>query len=267
MTLSFDFSKKSVFVAGGTSGINLGIARAFANSGAAVGVISRSQEKVDAAVNSLKNSASKTMGWSADVRNPGEVVEAANAFADAASGIDILVSGAAGNFLAAAKDLSPNGFKTVVDIDLLGSFNVIKAVYPRLNKPGAAIISISAPQAYVPIEMQVHACAAKAGVDQITRVLAKEWGPEGVRINSISPGPIAGTEGIERLTPKGRDMGDQADLTIQTVPLRRYGNIDDIASMAMFLSSDAATYVSGAVIPVDGGWGVTGPVRSPSAEN
>ncbi|MEY2756635.1 MAG: hypothetical protein RIR33_413 [Pseudomonadota bacterium] len=247
--LSFDFSAKSVFVAGGTSGINLGIAKAFAEAGASVGVISRSQDKVDAAVEALAELEARAYGWSADVRNAEAVDAAVDAFAGAVGGIDIVVSGAAGNFLALAKDLSSNGFKTVVDIDLLGTFNVMKAAYPRLNKPGACLINISAPQAYMPIERQVHACAAKAGIDQVTRVLAKEWGPEGVRVNSISPGPIAGTEGLERLAPND-------DAVVESVPLRRLGTRDDIAAMAMFLASDAGAFISGAVIPVDGGWGL-----------
>jgi len=256
----FDFSGKAVFVSGGTSGINLGIALAFARAGANVGVMSRSQDKVDAAVRQLAALGGQAFGWAADVRRAEAVDAALATFAERAGGVDIVISGAAGNFLSPAKDLSPNGFKVVVDIDVLGTFNVMKAAYPRLNKPGACLINISAPQAYVPIEQQVHACAAKAGVDQITRVLAKEWGPEGVRVNSIAPGAIAGTEGLERLAPKdGAGAVDAA--VVRTVPLRRYGVIEDIASMALFLASDAASYVSGAVIPVDGGWGVTGPVR------
>ena len=95
---------------------------------------------------------------------------------------------------------------------------------------------------------QIHACAAKAGVDQITRVLALEWGPEGIRINSISPGPIGDTEGMRKLSGSG---GGQA--TIDMVPLRRMGTREDIAWLAMFLASPYATYISGAVIPCDGG--------------
>ena len=115
--------------------------------------------------------------------------------------LDILVSGAAGNFPALANDMSPNGFKSVVDIDLLGSFHVLRSAFPYLTKPGASVINISAPQAFVPMPMQSHVCAAKAGVDMLTRTLALEWGPYGIRINSISPGPIADTEGMRRLAP------------------------------------------------------------------
>ena len=106
-------------------------------------------------------------------------------------------------FQSAASKLSPNGFKSVVDIDLIGTFHVMRGAYPHLKRPGACIINISAPQAFIPMELQVHVCAAKAGVDMITRTLAMEWGPEGIRVNSIIPGPIAGTEGMAKMDAYG----------------------------------------------------------------
>ena len=248
MSSSFDFSGKRVFIFGGTSGINLGIAHCFARNGAAVAVASRSQEKVDTAVAELGETAS---GYSLDVRDV-EAVE--NALADHGGEIDVLVSGAAGNFPAFAKDLSANGFKSVVDIDLLGSFHVLKSALPYLKKPGASVINISAPQAFLAMPMQSHVCAAKAGVDMLTKTLALEWGPMGIRVNSISPGPIADTEGMRRLAPTEKIL----ELTKRSVPLQRLGITDDIGNAAMFLSSDAGTYVSGVVLPVDGGWSVAG---------
>jgi NAD(P)-dependent dehydrogenase (short-subunit alcohol dehydrogenase family) len=254
MTATFDFQGKRVFVFGGTSGINLGIARCFASAGANVAVASRSQDKVDAAVAELESLGSASSGYSLDVRDA-EAVE--QALADHASGggaIDILVSGAAGNFPALANDMSPNGFKSVVDIDLLGSFHVLRAAFPHLAKPGASVINISAPQAFVAMPMQSHVCAAKAGVDMLTRTLALEWGPYGVRVNSISPGPIADTEGMKRLAPNEA----VANQYKKSVPLQRFGKANEIGHAAMFLSSDAAAYVSGIVMPVDGGWSVAG---------
>ncbi len=260
LTRSYDYTDRNVFVAGGTSGINLAIAEAFARAGARLGVLSRKADKLAAATERLRAFDAGALAFQADVRDAAGVDQALAEFSSAVGSIDVLVSGAAGNFLAPAKDLSPNGFKVVVDIDVLGTFNVMRAAYARLRKPGACIINISAPQSYVPFSLQVHACAAKAGVDQITRVLAKEWGPDGVRVNSISPGPIAGTEGLDRLAPK--PSGETADRVVQSVPLRRYGTVDDISAMALFLASADASFVSGAVIPVDGGWGMTGPGAS-----
>ena len=259
--LVLDFTGKTVFVMGGTSGINLGIAEAFAAQGARVSVASRSQEKVDAAVVTLSGHGGEAMGFSADVRDV-EAVKAAFAGAqDRFGAIDVLVSGAAGNFPAPASNLSPNGFKSVVDIDLLGTFHVLHAAYPYLTRSGASIINISAPQAFIPMELQVHVCAAKAGVDMVTRVLAKEWGPEGIRVNSVVPGPVTGTEGMKRLAPTPEIQKTVMD----AVPLGRLGRAPDIARAVLFLASPLADYVTGAVLPVDGGFSLGGASTAGSA--
>jgi NAD(P)-dependent dehydrogenase (short-subunit alcohol dehydrogenase family) len=245
----FDFTSRTVFVAGGTSGINLGIAKAFAARGANVAVISRDQAKVDAAAAELKQSGGNAMGRSADVRDPAAVEAALKATHEAFGDIDVLVSGAAGNFPAAALGMSPNGFKAVVDIDLLGTFNVLRAAHEFLRKPGASVINISAPQAVHATIMQAHVCAAKAGVDMLTRVLAMEWGVDAIRVNSVIPGPIEGTEGMARLAPT-----EQARAAVaRAVPLGRFGTKEEVANLVMFLASPLAAYITGAVIPVDGG--------------
>ncbi|MEP6873070.1 MAG: SDR family oxidoreductase [Burkholderiales bacterium] len=250
-----DFSGRHVFVSGGTSGINLGIAQAFARAGAKVAVLSRSPERVASATESLRALGAQSLGFSGDVRDPEAVATALAAAHEAWGPIDVLVSGAAGNFVAPAAAMSPNGFKSVIDIDLVGSFNVLRASYPWLRKPGASIINISAPQASVPMPLQAHVCAAKAGVDMLTRVLAMEWGPEGVRVNAIVPGPIDGTEGMARLTP----TEDARQAVINGVPLRRYGSIEAVAGVALMLSSSVCDYVTGVVLPVDGGASLAGP--------
>jgi len=251
MAATFDFSGKRVFVFGGTSGINLGIAMCFARAGAAVAVASRSQEKVDAAVAELRELGSDSQGYSLDVRDHEAV---AAALEHHGGQIDVLVSGAAGNFPAMVKDLSPNGFKSVVDIDLLGSFHVLRAALPYLKKPGASVINISAPQAYLAMPAQAHVCAAKAGVDMLTKTLALEWGPMGIRVNSIAPGPIANTEGMRRLAPTEQIEKQVA----MSVPLQRFGEAEEIGNASMFLASDQGAYISGVVLPVDGGWSVAG---------
>lgn len=254
MQASFDFSGKTVFVFGGTSGINLGIAKCFAAAGADVSVASRSQEKVDAAVSELQSHGGTSHGYALDVRDVEAVGDALEAHSKDAGDIDVLVSGAAGNFPALANDMSANGFKSVVDIDLLGSFHVLKSAFPYLKKPGASVINISAPQAFLAMPMQSHVCAAKAGVDMLTRTLALEWGPAGIRINSIAPGPIDDTEGMRRLAPTEKIV----EQVKRSVPLQRMGQAHEIGNAAMFLSSDAGAYVSGIVMPVDGGWSVAG---------
>ncbi len=248
--MSFDYTGKTVFAAGGTSGINLGVALGFARAGAAVFVISRKADKVGAAVAQLQSTGAKAAGANADVRDNEAVKAAFAASADEFGEIDVLVSGAAGNFPARALDISSNGFRAVMEIDVLGTHHVMTAAYPYLKKPGASIINISAPQALIAMTGQVHVCAAKAGVDMITRTLALEWGRDGIRVNSVIPGPIAGTEGMARLAPTPEAMARVE----RAVPLGRVGTPDDIANVCLFLGSDAASYVSGAVIPVDGAW-------------
>jgi NAD(P)-dependent dehydrogenase (short-subunit alcohol dehydrogenase family) len=256
-----DYRNKVVFVAGGTSGINLGIAEGFAAAGARVIVASRKQDKVDAAVARLSRDGGLASGYALDVRNFDAV---AAAFADVAEkfgAVDVLVSGAAGNFLAPAAEMSANAFKTVVDIDLLGTFNVMRAAWPHLRKPGAAVVSITAGQSWLAMQNQVHVCAAKAGVDQVTRTLALEWGPSGVRINSIAPGPIAATEGMARLAPTDASVAAWT----AAVPLRRFGTPDDIAKAVMWICSEDAAYINGVVLPVDGGLTLNGSFAITSA--
>jgi NAD(P)-dependent dehydrogenase (short-subunit alcohol dehydrogenase family) len=146
--------------------------------------------------------------------------------------------------------MSTNGFKAVVDIDLIGTFNVLRAGHAFLRKPGAAVVNISAPQALHPVALQAHVCAAKAGVDMLTRVLAIEWGGDGIRVNSVVPGPIDGTEGMARLAP----TPEARETIVRGVPLGRMGTPQDVADLVLFLASPQAAWISGAVIPVDGGW-------------
>lgn len=243
--------RKNVFVSGGTSGINLAIAQSFAESGANVGVLSRSQEKVDCAVDILLalGGAGSAAGWAADVRDYEKVAAALEAFHKKFGSIDVLVSGAAGNFLAPALGMSPKGFKTVIDIDLLGTFHVLHASHQFLTKPGASIINISASQAYVPMMMQSHVCAAKAGIDMLTKTLAMEWARDGIRLNSIAPGPVAETEGMVRLAPT-----PEIEKTLTSrIPMGRWARKEEIAGVVHFLSSPAAAMMTGLVIPVDGG--------------
>lgn len=246
----FDFKGRTVVVIGGTSGINRGIALAFARAGAQVAVASRSQDKVDDTVTELARAgAAQAMGLAFDVRQAQAVADGLAAFHSEMGDFDVLVSGAAGNFPALMAEMSVNAFRTVVEIDLMGTVHVMKGAYPFLRRPGASIISVSAPQAFLPYEGQAHVCAAKAGVDMITRTLALEWAPEGIRINSVVPGYIADTEGARRLAPTEQAL----DMVQRTIPQGRLGAVGDVAGLCLFLASDLAGYVNGQVISADGG--------------
>ncbi len=241
---------KVAFVAGGTRGMNLEIARRYAQQGAKVAVLSRDQERVDAAVDELKQIGGEVRGFAGDVRDYDAIDAAVKSTAEELGAIDLVVAGQAGNFYAPAAGMSANGFKAVVDIDLVGTFNVFRASYDVLNKRGASLIAITAPEAVRPLNFQAHVCAAKAGVNMLIKVLALEWGPEGIRVNGISPGPIEGSWGMENVASPTQEMKDRIT---DAMPLRRWGTNGDVADSALFLSSDAASYVTGTILDTDGG--------------
>ena len=241
---------KVAFVAGGTRGMNLEIAHRYAEQGAKVAVLSRNKERVDAAVEELQQIGGEVRGYSADVREYDELEAALKGATEELGPLDIVVAGQAGNFYAPAMGMSSNGFKAVVDIDLIGTFNVFRACNELLSKPGASLIAITAPEAVKPLQFQAHVCAAKAGVNMLIKVLALEWGPEGIRVNGISPGPIEGSWGMENVASPTQEMKDRIT---DAMPLRRWGTNDDIADSALFLSSDAASYVTGTILDTDGG--------------
>ncbi|MEO1172925.1 MAG: SDR family oxidoreductase [Myxococcota bacterium] len=248
---------KSAFITGGTSGINLGIAKRFARFGASVAVLGRKEEKANAAgeeIRAIAGSGAKVLAVTADVRDYDAVAGRISEVKDEFGALDILVCGAAGNFPAPVAAMSSNGFKAVMDIDTLGTFNATRAAFEHLTKPGGVVLNISAPQAFMPVPLQAHVCAAKAGVDMLTKTLAMEWGPLGIRINSLAPGPVDGTEGMARLAPSEEARKKTED----SVPLRRMAQIDEMAEVALFLCSPAAAYITGAVLVADGGWSLGG---------
>ena len=245
---------KVAFLTGGGSGITLRIAERFAQHGARVMLVGRKQEKLDAAVSSIRSAGASADSFAADVRDYEALQNAFRKTRDLWGEIDILVCGAAGNFPAPVLGMSANGFKSVIDIDLLGTFNTCRGAYEYLRKPGASVIGISATHAFNPVPLQAHVCAGKAGVDMLSKVLALEWGPAGIRVNIISPGPVDDTEGMRRLAPTPEARASVAS----RVPLRRFADKDEIADLALFLSSDAAAYITGSINVCDGGLSLAG---------
>lgn len=247
------FSGKRVFVTGGGSGINLGIARVFARLGADIAICGRTKERLDRAAIELGELGARVVAKAADVRQPEEMQAAFDATRETIGDIDVLVCGAAGNFLAPAEKLSPNGFRTVMDIDLYGSFNAARLAFDQLARSRGSVIFITAPMAHMAHAYQAHVGAAKAGVEMLMKNLALEWGPYGIRCNSIIPGLVEDTEGLRRISD---EAGKQSFL--DHIPLRRMGTIEDIGQAAAFLASPAASYVTGTSLWVDGGQGLPG---------
>lgn len=245
---------KVAFITGGGSGINLRIAERFAEQGARLVLVGRTQEKLDHAVNGIQQAGGQALGIAADVRDYAALDGALKKTHETYGAIDIVLCGAAGNFPAPAIGMSANAFKSVVDIDLLGTFNTARAAFDHLRKPGASILSITATHGHIPFAYQAHVCAAKAGIDSLTKVLALEWGASGVRVNAIAPGPIDDTEGMRRLSPTEEI---RKKLT-RAIPLQRYGTKDEIADLALFLCSDAAGFITGAIYVCDGGQSLLG---------
>ncbi len=252
MTSSFAPNRlqgRNAFITGGSSGINKAIARRFLEHGARVVIVARDRKRLEEAARELTDEfPDAVLAQSADVRDLAAVESAAAAGAERFGDYGVVVAGAAGNFLSPAEELSSNAFAAVVDIDLKGTFHTFRACHSRLAAR-AHLIAISAPQASVPMALQAHAAAAKAGIEMLVKSLALEWGGlDGARVNALSPGLVAGTHGADifcRLVGAERLTAGQ--------PIPRLATLDEIADAALFLASDLADYITGHTLAVDGG--------------
>ncbi len=247
------FKDRTVFVTGGGSGINLGIAKSYAAVGAKVAICGRTEERLDQAKGELEALGAKIHAVVADVRDYEALQDACDEIHVALGPISDLVCGAAGNFLCPANEMSANAFRTVVDIDLIGTFNATRAAFEQLKETQGCVLMVSAGQAYMPYSHQAHAGAAKAGIENLAKNLALEWGQYGIRVNTVVPGPIEGTEGVKRLTDE-----KQKHMLLQSIPLKRLGLPKEIGQVAVFLSSPMAAYITGSQIVCDGGMNLSG---------
>ncbi|KAH0891275.1 hypothetical protein HID58_053704 [Brassica napus] len=245
-------------ITGGGSGIGFEISTQFGKHGASIAIMGRRKQVLDAAVSDLRSLGIAAIGLEGDVRKPEDAKRIVESTYQHFGRIDILINAAAGNFLSAAEDLSTNGFRTVLDIDAVGTFNMCHEALKYLKKGGpgrdpasggGSIINISATLHYTASWYQIHVSAAKAAVDATTRNLALEWGTDyEIRVNGIAPGPIGGTPGMSKLVPD-----EIQNKTRELMPLYKLGEKWDIAMAALYLSGDTGKYVNGLTMVVDGG--------------
>ncbi|NWI43500.1 DECR2 reductase, partial [Picathartes gymnocephalus] len=244
------------FITGGGSGIGFRIAEIFMRHGCRTVIASRNLQRVTEASKKLvAATGQQCLPLSIDVRQPQTIVAAVDEALKEFKRIDILINGAAGNFLCPASALSFNAFKTVIDIDTMGTFNTSKVLFEKYFRDhGGVIVNITATLSYRGQALQLHAGAAKAAIDAMTRHLAVEWGPN-IRVNSLAPGPVSGTEGYRRLGGKFAEKSNQ----FSAIPLQRAGNKTEIAHSTLYLASPLSSYVTGTTLVVDGGSWLTSP--------
>ncbi|KAK3143723.1 hypothetical protein QOZ80_4AG0304130 [Eleusine coracana subsp. coracana] len=261
---------KVALITGGGSGIGFEIATQLARHGAHVAIMGRRREVLDKAVAVLRLQGLTAAGFDGDVRKQEDAARVLAATVEQFGKLDILVNGAAGNFLASPEDLTPKGFRTVLEIDTVGTYTMCHEALKYLKKGGPGrdpsrgglIINISATLHYTASWYQVHVSAATAGVDSITRSLALEWGTDyDIRVNGIAPGAIGDTPGMRKLAPEEMDERLQ-----ELMPLFKYGDKWDIAMAAIYLASDAGKFVNGATMIVDGGLWLSHPRHVPKEE-
>ncbi len=258
-------------VTGGGTGIGFGISTLLAALGAHVVIASRKPAHLDTALRDLTAAGGSASAVQLDVRDPERVKTTIDEIVAQHGRIDVLVNNAAGNFYAPSATLSPNAWRSVLEIDLFGTFYCSQAVFPHMARQGGGrIVSTSMTLHYRGWPLMAHATAAKAGVDALTRTLAVEWAPQRIRVNAIAPGPIP-TEGVRKAFTPPADAGvpdvfaaterHMAAYAAKAIPLGRWGSPDDIANMVAFLASPAGDWITGAIFVIDGGeWLAKAPV-------
>ena len=242
---------KNIIVTGGGTGLGKSMATRFAELGANLVITSRREGVISEAAKELQKSGGKVVAIPCDVRDPEQVEAMVEQTVKELGSVDILLNNAAGNFISPTENLSPNAFKTVIDIVLNGTFHCTQAAgkVMRKNKSGI-ILNIVTTYAWTGSGYVVPSACAKAGVLAMTRSLAVEWAKYGIRTVAIAPGPFPTKGAWSRLAPPGLGIDKKMKARI---PLKRVGEHIELANLASYLISDQAAYINGEVVTIDGG--------------
>jgi NAD(P)-dependent dehydrogenase (short-subunit alcohol dehydrogenase family) len=246
------FQGQVAIVTGGGTGIGKVIARTLAMAGAKVVIASRKKDVLDQAVAGFTAEGLTASAIPTDIRDPAQVDALVAGTLAAYGRLDVLVNNAAGNFVVQAEELSPNGFRSVVDIVLNGTFLCSRAAgrhWLEKDLPGS-IVNVIATYAWTGAPGVVHSAAAKAGVWNMTMTLAAEWGPRKIRVNSVAPGVVV-TEGASKNL--GYDDPTVQKAITSLIPSRRMATSEEVADAVAYLASPFASYVNGTCFTIDGG--------------
>jgi len=250
----FSVAGKTVIVTGGGVGIGKSIALEFARAGADVAIASRKMERLEGVTAEIQRLGRKSFAMAVDVRQEDQVRALVERAATELGRVDVMINNAGASFRAKPEDISANGWNTVVQINLNGVFFGSKwAAKQMFEQPaGGSIINISSIAGVHGSTMMSHYGASKAAVITFTREMAMAWGKRGVRVNCVAPGPII-TEGyLDVLAKTEADAQKTHDRIASRVAMGRWGKVEEIAHPCIFLASDAAAFVNGATLVIDG---------------